>query len=298
MRTMNKDIRINWNVGMELTPETFIHLENQLAEYRQLLRKVQASRQFGIIPNTEFNVSVSVDGDTLSLSKVACQALLPKGEMVSLNHSEELSFHLDNASGSCYLAVWPSEEEHTYELDDVPFVENGYQFGLRSLNELPGSMPLAKMIVEDGSWVIQNDYILPVMAMETSPVMLEMVTAIRQLALQITLQEKFELLRNHDLMKLLVEEMESVESSQHPKDFVTLSRRFIRLFSYLTDELPKPDWEYNPYDIQLYLYNVCSYLIKAHEILPTLEVVEYQAVPKQEPVAEPELEPEEDFPIL
>ena len=95
---MNKDIRINWNVGMELTPETFIHLDNQWAEYRLLLRKVQASRQFGLIPDTEFNVSVSVDGDTLSLSKVACQALLPKGEMVSLNHSEELSFHLDNAS--------------------------------------------------------------------------------------------------------------------------------------------------------------------------------------------------------
>ena len=29
---MNKDIRINWNVGMELLPETFIHLESHTAK--------------------------------------------------------------------------------------------------------------------------------------------------------------------------------------------------------------------------------------------------------------------------
>lgn len=295
---MNKDIRINWNVGMELTPETFIHLENQWAEYRLLLRKVQASHQFGLIPDTEFNVAVSLDGDNLTLTEVECHALLPKGGMVHLQRSETRSFHLGNSSDCCYLAVWPTDEERHYELDEVPFIENEYQFGLRCLNELPGTMPLAKAVFEDGAWKLQDDYILPVMTMESSPVMQEMLTAIRQLALQITLHEKFKLLRNHDLMNLIVEEMGSLDGTQPPRDFVTLCRRFVRLFSYLTDELPAPPLDYNPYDIQLFLYSVCSYLIKAHEILPTLEVVEYQPVQKQEPVPEPEEEPEEDYPIL
>ncbi len=294
---MNKDIRINWNVGMELMPETFIHLENQWAEYRLLLRKVQALRQFGLIPDTGFNVDVSLDGDTLTLTQVECHALLPKGTMVHLDRSLERTFPLEG-SVSRYLAVWPTDEERAFERDEVPFLENECQFGLRSLDELPGSMPLAKAVFEDGAWKLQDDYILPVMSLENSSVMMEMLTAIRKLTMQITHHEKAKLLRNYDLMKLIAEEIGDLDGTRDPRELVPLCRRFIRLFSYLTDELPAPTLDYNPYDIQLFLHGVCSYLIKAYEIIPTLQVVEYQPIQKQAPVDDSEPESEEDFPIL
>lgn len=295
---MNKDIRINWNVGMELTPETFIHLENQLAEYRLLLRKVQASKLFGLIPDTVYKASVSVNGDTLTVSELECHALLQHGGLVDMELQEPLTLSLSNCSGSCYLAVWPTEQERAYEIDEVPFIANECQLGIRNLEELPGTMPVAKVTNEDGAWKVMDDYILPVIAMESAPVMSKMVNAICQLITKIVRHEKFKLLRNHDVMMLLTEEMDSIDESQHPKDFVVLCRRFARLLSYVISDEPMPLVEYNPYDIQLFLYGICSFLIKAVEILPSVEVNEYQPVPKQEPKPEELSEPEEDCPIL
>ena len=283
---------------MELTPETFIHLENQLAEYRLLLRKVQASKLFGLIPDTDFKASLSIDGDTLTLAEVECHALLQHGGLVDLKRQEPMSLSLEGRSESCYLAVWPTDQECEYELDEVPFIDHEYRFGFRILEELPGAMPLAKLAKEDGIWKVQDDYILPVIAMESSPVMAEMIHAIRQLVRQLTGHEKFKFLRNHDLMMLLEEEMGSLESNQHPKDFVVLCRQFARLFSYLIPDEPMSIAVYNPYDIQLFLYGICSFLIKANEMLPTLEIVEYQPVQKQESAPEVDNDPEEDYPIL
>ena len=275
---MNKDIRINWNVGMELTPEAFIHLENQLAEYRLLLRKVQASKQFGRIPDTTFKAQVSLVGDTLSLAGIECHALLQHGQLVHLKREDGMTMKIQCSSDRCYLAVWPTDKERRYERDDVPFIENEYQFGFIALEELPGTMPLAKLVREDSTWKQQEDYVIPVMTTDDSPILTETMEAICRLATQITEHEKFEYLRNRDMMKLLVEEMGSLEGNQHPKDFVVLCRRLARLLSYAISEVPLVLVDYNPYDIQLFLNSVCGFLIKVFEILPTLEFGEIQPV--------------------
>ena len=295
---MNKDVRINWNVGMELLPETFIHLENQLAEYRTLLRKVQASKQFGQIPGTVLHAVATVEGDSLNVGQVACQALLEDGGMVDCRCDAPRRLRLPAAAGSVYLAVWPSEKTREYEVDDVPFVENEYEFGLRPLEELHGCMPLAKLVHEDGAWTLQDDYIVPVVAMQDAPLLMEMAKAIVQLVRQITGHEKFAYLRSHDVMRLLADEMESLGKNQSPRDLVTLCRRFARLLSYVIQEEPVRLMEYNPYDIQLFLFQVCGFLIQAIETLPTVEIVQYQPIPEPEPEAEPETEPEDDCPIL
>ena len=295
---MNKDIRINWNVGMELLPETFIHLENQLAEYRTLLRKVQASKQFGQIPGSDFKMMVTVEGNTLSIGEVACQALLENGDLVDYHRDARGQLTIPGTTDCYYLTLSPSQKTREYELDDVPFVENEYEFSLRSLEQLPGSMPIAKVVHEAGAWKLQDEYIIPVIALQDSALLMEMVQAMLQLVHQITSHEKFVYLRNHDVMQLLEEEMESLGNNQSPSDFVTLCRRFARLLSYVIQEEPLQLPTYNPYDIQLFLLSVCGFLIKAFERLPLVEIVEYQPMPKQEPEPEPEPEPQDDCPIL
>lgn len=295
---MNKDIRINWNVGMELLPETFIHLENQLAEYRNLLRKVQASKQFGLIPGSVFHAAATVGGNSLAVGEVACQALLEDGGMVTYHRDARWQLSLPATGGDTYLAVWPSEKTRDYKLDDVPFVENEYEFGLRSLAELPGCMPLAKVTHQNGTWKLEDDYIVPVIAMQDSNLLTEMVKAMLQLIAQIISHEKFDYLRNHDVMRMLAEEMESLGPNQNPRDFVTLCRRFARLLSYVIFKEPIYFIEYNPYDIQLFLTQVCGFFIQAIETMPEVEIVEYQPITKQEPEPEPEPEPENDCPIL
>ena len=297
---MNKDIRINWNVGMELLPETFIHLENQLAEYRQMLRKVQASKQFGLIPDMPFNVTLSINGNTLILQSVECHALLQHGGLIDMKNEVEQSLNLPENGDCVYLTVDVSDKMHEYEIDDVPFISNEYQFGLCTLEALPGRMPVAKVVREEGTWKVQDDYIMPLISMESSTVMTEMVKAMTQLARQIAVQEKFVHLRNHDLMLLLIDEMDCIDWNQSPKDFAVLCRRLARLLAYTIFDTPLAFADYNPYDIQLFLNNMCAFLIKAHETLPTIEIVEYQPVTKEpEPETPQEVEEEEeDFPIL
>ncbi len=295
---MNKDIRIKWNTGMELLPETFIHLENQLAEYRTLLRKVQAAQQFGLIPGMPFEVEASVEDQTLFVKGLECHALLQDGGLVDVKSEVGQQWNLSSLSDSGYLAVWLSDKEREYELDEVPFVANEYEFGLRSLETLPGTMPIAKVVCENGHWKLQDDYIVPVMTIADSQVLGEMINAMMQLVRQITAHEKFNYLRNHDMMRMLSEEMDSVDKSQKPSAFATLCRRFVRLLSYVITEDPVHFTKYNPYDIQLFLTQVCGFLIKAYEILPTVEIIEYQQVVKQEPEPEPEPELEPECPIL
>lgn len=300
---MNKDIRIKWETGMELVPETFIQLEDQLAEYRLLLRKVQASQQFGLIPGTTFKAEVNISNNDLDIDMVECHALLHDGGMVDVQSEFNQQLSLPSTTDSCYLAIWPSEKDYCLELiNEVTIAGKECEFGFRSLEELHGTMPIAKLIRENDSWKLQDDYIVPVITIADSTILKEMIQAMLQLVRQITSHEKFIYLRNHDVLRMLADEMECIDPSQNPSCFVTRCRRFVRLLSYVITDTPVPIAAYNPYDIQLFLTQVCGFLIKAYEILPTVEIVEYQPVPKQElePEKEPEPEknPEDECPIL
>lgn len=292
---MNKDIRINWNMGMELLPETFIHLENQLAEYRAMLRKVQASKQFGLIPDMPFSASVSISGNTLTLNSVECHALLQHGDVVDVKRGEGFNINIPDRSESLYLAIWTADKTMEYELDDIPFLRNGNQFGLLPLDELVGKMPIAKLVTENGAWKLQDDYVVPVITMNSSAALVEAKEGITPLVRQILNHGKFHQLRNRDLIGLLAYEMDCIDGEQGPKDFVVLCRRFARLLSYAISSLPTELVKYNPYDIQLFLNDFRAILLKAYEILVNLEVVEQNEQKAKEMAVEVE---EEDCPIL
>lgn len=292
---MNKDIRINWNMGMELLPETFIRLENQLAEYRTMLRKVQASKQFGLIPGMPFKVMVSTESNGVALSGMECHALLQGGGIVNDKRDDKHSFPVPNKSGSLYLAVWTGESHREFEDDDVPFVANECQFGLFTLDELLGKMPIAKIVGESGFWKIQDDYVLPVISMQDSPVLIKAKEDIIQMIGQILSHNKFHMLRNHDMMRLLADEMACVENEQGPRDFVVLCRRFARLLTYAISTLPKELTKYNPYDIQLFLNDVRNILAKAYETLLNLDVEEQKEQMAKENAIVEEVD---DCPIL
>ncbi len=292
---MNKDIRINWNMGMELMPETFIQLENQLAEYRFLLRKVQASKQFGLIPGMPFKASVLVDGNGVTLNNMECHALLQHGGLVNDKHEESLNIHIPDNSASLYLAVWTGDNIREYEKDDVSLLANDCQFGLLPLEELPGKMPIAKVVRKDGVWKLQDDYVVPVISMQDSQTLIEAKNGIYQIVKQILAHGKFKRLRNHDMLRLLAEEMSCLDKEQGPRDFVVLCRRFVRLLTYAISNLPKELAEYNPYDIQLFLNDVRNILTKAYETLLNLDVEEQnEQIAKEKEIAEVE----DDCPIL
>ncbi len=283
---MNKDIRINWNEGMELLPETFISLEKQIAEYRLMLRKVQASKQFGLIPEMPFNANVSLNGDNLTVTGLECHALLQHGDLVDLKRDDALNLPVSGDSDSLYLVVWPSDELKEYEAGDVPFVANEYKFAFLGVDELNGKMPIAKLVRINSAWTVQNNYILPVVSMSSSPVLLQTIDGLVKLARQITTHNKFGKIRYRDVMNLLVDEMECVDQSQNPKDMVVLCRRFARLLACGISGIPNGIAHYNPYDIQLFLSDIYALFNKAYEALVNLDLMEQKQLEKENEQAE------------
>ena len=291
---MNRDTRINWNMGMELLPETFIHLENQLAEYRMMLRKVQASRQFGLIPDMPFNASVTVDGGTLTLNSVECHALLQHGDIVDIKRDVSFKFTIPNRSCNLYLAVWTADKEMEYEIDDVPFIRHGSQFGFFALGELVGKMPIAKLLKNEEGWKVHDEYVVPLVTMETSRVVVEKVKALLHLAKQAGSCEQFAALPNHEIMGMLVDEMACVDTMQGPKEFAVLCRRFARLLAVSIMPEPVRFVDYNPYDVQMFLDDMLAFLTKANEVLSSIALEEVAEDEKQSD--EPEVI--EECPIL
>ena len=51
---------------MEITPQTFIDMENNISENRLLVRKMIAAKSFGIIPRTKFSISHELLGGVLA----------------------------------------------------------------------------------------------------------------------------------------------------------------------------------------------------------------------------------------
>ena len=69
---------------MEITPQTFIDMENDISENRMLLRKILATKAFGIIPRTKFSITSEIAGNAMQVKQIECDLLLPLGQVVVL----------------------------------------------------------------------------------------------------------------------------------------------------------------------------------------------------------------------
>ena len=286
---MNTDIRIDWQSGMEITPQTFIDMENNIAENRMLVRKMIAAKNFGIIPRTKFSISQEVVNDKLILRQVDCDVMLPTGQVavIETNVSQTILIPMKEVQ-ELYLTVEVGEALMSFKKDGVSHVSNEYKFDLKPLEEIRSAMPILKLKQTGGAWTVYEPYIMPVMSVRTSVVLLEKLDLLKKSVQKIVSHDNVELMDDRVLVMLLVDQLAGFSVDDSSRELAVLCKKIVSALSYSVlgrkADLPAP----NIFDLEPFLNVFLDFIDEVAKAMDELK-------PKTVVVKEPEPEqPVED----
>ena len=296
---MNTDIRIDWKSGMEITPQTFIDMENNISEHRMLVRKIIAATNFGVIPRTKFLVSHEVFNGTLMLKQVDCDVLMPSGQVAVVEFNGSLTLNVPPKDvKELYLTLEVGENISNFVKDGIPHVANEYKFDIKTLSEIRNAVPLLKLVQNNGAWAVYEPYIMPVMSARSSVALLEKLETLKQAAQKIIDHDHAEWLEDRVFLMVLLEQLLSFSVDDSSRDFVLLCKRIATALGYSVykhrPELPSPDIR----DIEPYLNAFLAFLA---DVAVAMNDLKPMAVPTVQEEPSPELEPpveDEFYPII
>ena len=165
---MNVNSRIDWHIGMELTAQTFIEFDENIARKQQVVNQITNGNQFGIIPASEFNNKGVFVKNTLEIEHLSCIALLASGQILHID--ERVVIPIPILYGDEYfLAGGLGQKQVGLDKDSVPFIKPECVYGIYALSELEKNdlFPIMKFKVQEGVFSIDNEYIPPCLILES-----------------------------------------------------------------------------------------------------------------------------------
>ncbi len=244
---MNTDIRIDWQPGMEITPQTFIDLENNNAEYRMLVRKMIAAKNFGIIPRTKFSITQEVFNGTLLLKQVDCDVLLPTGQVIVIEaNNTNITLNIPPKDvQELYLTIEQGERLTSFNRAGIPLLANEVKFDIKPLEEIKTAMPLLKLVQDNGNWSVYDHYIMPVMTVRSSLPLLEKLDLLKQSAQKIMDHENLGIMEGRVMVSVLMDQLAGFSVDDSSRELVLLCKRIACALSFAIHkqkaELPAPN---------------------------------------------------------
>lgn len=287
---MNTDIRIDWQSGMEITPQTFIDMENNISENRLLVRKIIAATNFGVIPRTKFLVAHEIVNNTLMLKQINCDILLPSGQVVVLENSMPMQLDIPQKEEQVlYLTVELGENIKTFKKDNIPHVANEIKIEFKLLSEIRNAVPLLKLMQVNGVWSVFDAFILPVMSVRSSVTLLEKLEELKQETQKIILHEHAMVLEDRVLIMLLLEQLASFPVDDSSRELVMLCKRIASALGYSVykqrPDLPPPNlMDVGPY-LDAFKFFLSDVAKAMNDLKPTVVEIE-EPEPEPEPPVE------------
>ncbi len=287
---MNTDIRIDWQSGMEITPKTFIDMENNISENRLLLRKMIAATNFGVIPRTKFSINHELVNGTLMLKHMDCDLLMPSGQVVVIEMNGNVALNIPSKDvKELYLTVEVGEKVVPFVKDGIQHLANEYKFDIKALAEIRGAMPLLKLVQNNGNWTVYEPYVVPVMSARSSVALLEKLDELKQEVQKVANHEHADCLEDRVLLMMLIDQLASFSIDESLRDLALLCKRIATGLSYSVfkqkAELPAP----NIMDIETYLNAFKAFLgdisVAMNDLKP-LTVMVKEPEPEPEPPVE------------
>lgn len=294
---MNTDIRIDWQSGMEITPQTFIDMENNISENRLLVRKMIAATNFGVIPRTKFLIVQEIVNNTLMIKQLNCDILLPSGQVVVMEDNTPMQLDIPQKEEQVlYLTIELGDNIKSFKKEDIPHVANEIKLEFRPLSEIRNAMPLLKLMQVNGVWSVFDPYILPVMSVRSSVTLLEKLEELKQETQKIINHEHAMVLEDRVLIMLLLEQLASFPVDDSSRELVVLCKRIASALGYSVykqrPDLPSP----NLMDIAPYL-NAFKFFLS--DVATAMNDLKATVVEVKEPEPEPEPPVEDVFcPII
>lgn len=230
---MNTDIRIDWRSGMEITPQTFIEMENNIFENRILLRKILAAKAYGIIPWTKFSIIHELHSDTLVLKQVTCDVLFPNGQLAVVDTRVPITLPIPGSqSKELYLVLEMGDHQTSFEKDGIPFVSNEYRFDLKELSAIRVAQPLLKLVKQNESWMVHDTYIPPVITCRSSTALLEKIDVLKKSVDKIIEHEHAALMEDRVYVMMLLDQLKTFSVDDSLRELMLLCRRVATALGY------------------------------------------------------------------
>jgi len=229
---MAKYNKINWQKGMEITPQVLINADNFQIEQQNIIRRLQVMPCYGLLPESIFNADISTDGNMLSVSNLVIQAVTPQGEIIDINEQGKEPHRLDlnqyTRGSQFYVAL---------NYNDPVCPEKDTFFVTGEANQKTSAVVIAK--ISDN--IVSLNYIPPCVFINSHHKLLEIFEGIRQKTENIITQ-----IKNQDRYKstflplsLLEFDLKNYSAFETPSDLFSIVKKFVSIFKLNITEIPE-----------------------------------------------------------
>lgn len=231
------DTRLDWHTGMELTPATFIESDTIEYQYKLLLRKIIASKMYGLIPDLKKEIDWLVNNDNIIIiNSLKFNALTHSGEIVSVD-LQQIEFAISSQqSDSLYVAIELTPETERFVQNGIEKIRQKYVLTTKTINELnerkaTNVIPFGKIIFKHERYLKDEQYIPPIITIESSPDLREMIDMINSNIGDIRAHNSFSCQGNDLTIAILKDRLTSINANNTPSDYVDVCRDFVTLLS-------------------------------------------------------------------
>ena len=228
---------------MEITPATFEAVDRFNESLASISRRMAVLSCHGLLPHSDINFPITVIDNTISVQVYSLEAVSRSGILFQIA-GDSISLKHPHASGrECYVVVH-TDGEVEQEINDVPFAKPKFSYDYCQLQEIGSDcIPIAKLILNNGLWNVQELYIPPCMTVGAHPELFKIVqnsiTTLRSILTKFAAQiDQSRTL----IIKTLFVELESYDGSETPKEFYVLLKKIaMGLSSSLNNTVNMPE---------------------------------------------------------
>lgn len=274
---------------MEITPDIFEAQDQYNETMADSARRLSSLSVYGLLPETEISITMTVVNDSVSLQVHALEAVVRSGQLIKVS-GDSFSRSLPHAKGnSCYVVVH-RDGNVEQEVNGILYSKPRFAYDYCTLDEInKDCMPLAKLCMEQNTWRVQDLYIPPCFTLNSHPWMIQNLAAIKKEIHSIVdaLENKHKVSSLENL-HLLMLELDDFNGDESPKQLYLLIKKISWLLSRISiPEIKFPELQpflqYNNYDFLLCAKPLNEYLHSFMDIV----TAEFD-VPKEESKKEEE----------
>ena len=281
---MQKNNKIFWRTGQEITPDTFKQADNYINSRFNLIHRLIADGNYGLLPVTDtdptsFAIKTNLNNREITIEQLVCYGTTGAGYFVEMENNFLASLPRK------YLSIPESGAKALYIVLRInPFeqvlvepVTNGeapeahalYELDIRELDRIDeDELAILKIDNRSHTPFIDPDYVPPCMSVNACPKLLDTFNRIKQLLIEIMSH-----IRQKDYiggttiypLAMLYDELEDFPLTGQPIVLLRLIKKIIRTFRFfITDirSLDTPDLlrTYNHNDMSITYQSLLSYL--------------------------------------
>ena len=286
---MEKQHRINWKKGMEITPEIFIKSDEYHIAERQLLGHLLASRLYGLFPNKNFMIDYELHNNRITVQISDCMALVSSGYVINIQNKTAFNSELPlEETAECYvvLSVIPDDKQTVDE--NALHIVSQYELSIKKTNEpVVHGIPVLKIQRKQSDWETDTNYIPPAIALNSVPSLMNKYIEIKNAIHKITgYYAKND--ANYSLLMLLQLELNNFSDKESPETLTLLMKKFCWIFQEYLKTIEKNDTSQNTkkfIDISYNHHEIAKILDTGYEsLMDTVKILE--AKPKEVPEIE------------